>query len=239
MCGAGRRRPCPDRAHRPPFRRRSVAFARARSGGRSRADASSWSPSSTVRRKAAQTASDRTVRSRPDSSSWRAAARGAAGRGHHVAQLGRVHPGLLREERRALERLDDEVVGHVAREAEVDRGVDERLHDEEDVGRAGAADRGGHRDHLLVVDLELDAERARAAPPPARAAPRSSRASRTRRSCPCRGGPACWACCGRPGRGRGSRSGRRSWRRPARSGPAARDAGAVRSRARRAPASGA
>ena len=62
-----------------------------------------------------------------------------AGRGDHVAQLGRVHPGLLGEERRALERLDDEVVGDVPREAEMDRRVDERLHDEEDVRRAGAA----------------------------------------------------------------------------------------------------
>ena len=59
---------------------------------------------------------------------------------------------------RALERLDHQVVGDVAREAEVDGRVDERLHDEEHVGRAGAADRGGHGDQLLVVDLELGAE---------------------------------------------------------------------------------
>ena len=71
-----------------------------------------------------------------------------------------MHPRLLREERAALERLDHEVVGDVAREAEVDRRVDQRLHDEEHVGGAGAADGGRHRDHLLVVDLELDAERA-------------------------------------------------------------------------------
>ena len=121
--------------------------------------ASSWSPSSTVRRNAAQTASDSTVRSRPLSSSWSAAADVPPGRRDHVPQLGRVHPGLLGEQRRALERLDDEVVRDVAREAEVDGRVDERLHDEEHVGRAGAADRGRHRDHLLVVDLELEAER--------------------------------------------------------------------------------
>ena len=50
-----------------------------------------------------------------------------------------------------------------------------------------------------------------------------------------RGGPACWACSGRPGRGRGSRSGRSSWHPPGRSGRAGRDAGAARSRARRGP----
>ena len=43
---------------------------------------------------------------------------------------------------------------------EVDRGVDERLHDEEHVRRPGAAHRGRHRDELLVLDLELGAERA-------------------------------------------------------------------------------
>ena len=41
--------------------------------------ASIWSPSSTVRRNAAQTASDSTVRRRPDSSSWIAAALVPAG----------------------------------------------------------------------------------------------------------------------------------------------------------------
>ena len=70
-----------------------------------------------------------------------------------------MHAGLLREERRPFERLDHEVVGDVSREAKVHGRVDERLHDEEDVGRPGPADRGGHRDHLLVVDLELEAER--------------------------------------------------------------------------------
>jgi len=43
--------------------------------------------------------------------------------------------GGLGEGRASLERFDDEVVSHVAREAKVDRGVDERLHDQEDVGR--------------------------------------------------------------------------------------------------------
>ena len=141
-----------------------------------------------------------------------------------------MHPRLLGEERRALERLDDEVVGDVAREAEVDGRVDERLHDEEDVRRAGAGHRRGHRDELLVVDLELGGRARPAARPPGPAGPRSSRASRTRRSCPCRGGPACWACCGRPGRGRGCRSGPRSSPRPGRSGRAGRGAGAGRSR---------
>ncbi len=85
---------------------------------------------------------------------------GAAGRGDHVAQLGGVQAARLGEERAALERLDDQVVGDVAREAEVDGGVDQRFHDQEDVGRAGAADGGGHGDQLLVVDLHLLAQRA-------------------------------------------------------------------------------
>src|SRR4051812_47596324 len=39
------------------------------------------------------------------------------------------------------------------------RRVDERLHDEEDIGWACAADGGGHGHELLVVDLKLLAER--------------------------------------------------------------------------------
>ena len=70
-----------------------------------------------------------------------------------------MHPGLAGEQRRALERLDDEVVRDVAGEAEMDGRVDERLHHEEHVCRAGAAHGGRHRHHLLVVDLELEAER--------------------------------------------------------------------------------
>ena len=46
----------------------------------------------------------------------------------------------------------------MAREAEVDGGVDQRLHDQEDVRRAGARDGGRHGHHLLVVDLDLDAQ---------------------------------------------------------------------------------
>ena len=68
-------------------------------------------------------------------------------------------PDCLAKTRRALERLDHEVVRDVAREAEVDGGVDQRLHHQEDVGRPGARHRGGHRHHLLVVDLDLVAER--------------------------------------------------------------------------------
>ena len=65
----------------------------------------------------------------------------------------------LGEERAALEGLDHEVMGDVAREAEVHRGVDQRLHDQEHVRRAGAAHGGRHRDGLLVVDLDLVAQR--------------------------------------------------------------------------------
>ena len=46
----------------------------------------------------------------------------------------------------------------MAREAEVDGRVDQRLHHEEDVGRAGPGDRGRHGDEALVVDLDLVAE---------------------------------------------------------------------------------
>ena len=69
-----------------------------------------------------------------------------------------MHPRLLREEGRSLQRLDDEIVRDVTWKPEVDGRVDERLHDQEDVRRAGTADRGGHSDHLLVIDFELDAE---------------------------------------------------------------------------------
>src|SRR5215210_4057292 len=57
----------------------------------------------------------------------------ATRRRDHVAQLRRMHPRLLGEDGAALERLDDEVVRDVAREAEVDGSVDQRLHDEEHV----------------------------------------------------------------------------------------------------------
>ncbi len=70
-----------------------------------------------------------------------------------------MHAGLLREEGRALERLDHQVVRDVAREPEVDGRVDEGLHDEEDVRRAGPGDRGRHGHEPLVVDLDLVAER--------------------------------------------------------------------------------
>ena len=92
--------------------------------------------------------------------------------------------GLLREARAALERLDDEVVGDVAREPEVDRGVDQGLHDEEHVGRAGAGDRGRHRDPLLVLDLELRAERPEQRRRLVALLRGRRRASRTRPSCP-------------------------------------------------------
>ena len=79
----------------------------------------------------------------------------AARRGDHVAQLRRVHPARLGEGCAALERLDDQIVGDVAREAQMDGRVDERLHDQEHVRRPGAADGGRHGHELLVLDLEL------------------------------------------------------------------------------------
>ncbi len=71
-----------------------------------------------------------------------------------------MHPAGLREEGAPLQCLDHEVVGDVAREAQVDRRVDERLHDQEDVCGAGPADGGRHGDELLVVDRELQSQRA-------------------------------------------------------------------------------
>jgi len=40
----------------------------------------------------------------------------------------------------------------------MDGCVDQGLHHQEDIGRAGPADRGGHRHELLVIDLQLDAQ---------------------------------------------------------------------------------
>ena len=48
---------------------------------------------------------------------------------------------------RADRRLDDQLVGHVARQAEQDAGVDHGLDQEEEVGRAGA---GQRRDGVLL-----------------------------------------------------------------------------------------
>ena len=72
-----------------------------------------------------------------------------------LRSCGRVHAAGLGEERAALERLDDQVVRDVAREAQVHGGIDERFHDQEHVGRACAADGRGHGHELLVLDLEL------------------------------------------------------------------------------------
>ena len=99
------------------------------------------------------------MRSRPDSSSWIAAALVPPGRGDHVAENRRMVAGLLGEARAALEGLDHEIVRDVAGEPEMDGRVDQRLHHQEHVGRAGAGDGGRHRDPLLVLDLELRAER--------------------------------------------------------------------------------
>src|ERR1700682_4627207 len=60
----------------------------------------------------------------------------------------------------SLDGFEDEVVREVTRKAEVDRAVDQRLHYQEDVGRPGAAHRGGHRDEAFIRHLELVAERA-------------------------------------------------------------------------------
>ena len=148
----------PDRGHRPPFRRRSGPVVRR---GRRPFERGLLQLVAELDG-APEGRPDRLREDRPQPARLELVERGRGGparRRDHVAQLGRMHARLLREERRALERLDHQVVGDVAREAEVDGRVDERLHDEEDVGRAGTAHRGRHRDHLLVVDLELGAQR--------------------------------------------------------------------------------
>ena len=118
---------------------------------------------------------------------------GATGRGDHVAQSAGCIPDCL------VSSVDPSSVSITRSWAtwrgkpEMDGGVDKRFHDEEDVRRAGAGYGGGHGHELLVVDFDLGAEAAQAAPPPAPAGPRSSPGSRTRPSSPSRDGPAYWA----------------------------------------------
>ena len=108
-----------------------------------------------------------------------------AGRGDGVAQLGRVKPGSHGVLGRADEGLGDEVVRELAREAEVHAGVDERLHDGEEVGRPGPRQRGRHRHERLVIDLALVADGAAGRHGPGRAAARvQARRRRPRRVMP-------------------------------------------------------
>ena len=136
-----------------------------------------------------------------------------------------MHAGLLGEERRALERLDDQVVRDVTREAEVDGGIDERLHHQEDVRRPGARRRRSPSPRTSRRPPRAGRRARRAVRRPGPAAPRSSPGSRTRRSCPCRAGPGCSACCGPPGRARAVRSGLRWSHRRGHSGRAGRAGG--------------
>ena len=126
-------------------------------------------------------------------------------------------PRLLREEGAALERLDDQVVGDVAREAQVDGRVDERLHDQEDVRRAGAADarspsRRASRRRPRARSPSGAEQRCR--PAPRCSAVVSGVAYQTVMPLPRRAGRVA-ACCGRPGRWpRDIPSARSSWHRP-------------------------
>src|SRR6202171_6132787 len=79
-------------------------------------------------------------------------------RRHHVAKLRGMFLRPLGEGDGTLDCFEDKVVREVARKGEAHRAVDERLHHDEDVGRAGAADRGRHRDEALVAHLTLVAE---------------------------------------------------------------------------------
>ena len=131
------RRPSRRRVTSPTARTAIVIAGVRRSAGRPTL-ASSWSPSSTVRRNAAQTASDRTVRRRPDSSSWSAAALVPPGEVTMFRSSAGCIADCLAKSVLPSSVSIDEVVGDVAREAEVDGRVDQRLHDEEHVRRAGA-----------------------------------------------------------------------------------------------------
>ena len=68
-------------------------------------------------------------------------------------------PGVPREHSGTLDSRKDKLLRDAAREAKVDSGVDQRLHEQEDVRRAGARNRGRHVDEVLIVDEDLLPER--------------------------------------------------------------------------------
>ncbi len=86
--------------------------------------------------------------------------RRAAGRGHLIAQFGHVFARLGRVLHRAAHGLEDELLSHATREAQMHARVDQRLHEHEDVSRAGAAERGRHVQIGLIVDEKFLAQRA-------------------------------------------------------------------------------
>ena len=82
-----------------------------------------------------------------------------ARRGDLVPKFGKVLPGVPSERGGTLDRRQDQLLRDAAREAKVDSGVDQRLHEQKDIRRAGARNRGRHVDEVLVVDEHLFAER--------------------------------------------------------------------------------
>ena len=80
-------------------------------------------------------------------------------RSDHVAQFGRMPFRLLCIEDRTEHRFDNDVVRNVARESEMNGGIDQCLQDQECVCRSGSADGGGHVEILFIVDLNFLAER--------------------------------------------------------------------------------
>jgi len=65
---------------------------------------------------------------------------------------------------RAEDGLDDDALRHFAAEADVDGAVDKGFHDQEDVGGSAGADGGGHVHLLLIVHVQLLAQRRKDAP---------------------------------------------------------------------------
>ncbi len=80
--------------------------------------------------------------------------------GDHVPQLREMASAAARERRGSFDGAKHELLRDTPRESEMHARVDERLHQQEDVGRTGAGERGRHVDHALLLDLDLLAERA-------------------------------------------------------------------------------
>lgn len=67
--------------------------------------------------------------------------------------------GFLREQDRTQDRLLDELLRHTARETEMHARIDQRFHDQEDVGWTSPAERRRHVHEVLVVDADRQPHR--------------------------------------------------------------------------------